>query len=69
MSPTYNAKCTACENVQEYQAKMSEREEAAMKELCTKCGQSMVHSFTGATGGFILKGTGWYKTDYPKGGR
>ena len=65
--PTYNAKCPECDEVQEYFCKMSERESALPD--CTMCIDKKTGkpvktevAFTSNTaGGFILKGSGWFK--------
>lgn len=57
---TYNAKCEPCGTKVSYQAKMSERE--ASLPTCPVCKEVMELDFTPNEGGFILKGSGWYKS-------
>jgi len=57
--PTYLAKCPKCSKELEYYAKIQDKE----KDLpeCPDCLIKMITAFLGATGGFILKGQGWFK--------
>lgn len=64
--PTYNAKCSSCGEEQEYFCKISERESALPP--CSTCKDAegrpvqTVAAFTANTaGGFVLKGSGWFK--------
>ena len=57
--PTYEYECSACRRVFEVRQRISE----PPLTTCEQCGGS-VHRLLSATP-FILKGGGWYVTDYP----
>jgi len=59
--PTYEYRCDKCSN--EFEAIQKITDDPLMS--CTKCG-GHVQRLIGATN-FILKGGGWYKTDYASG--
>ncbi len=55
--PTYDAKCSSCEHVQEYYAPITHDEPPP----CEKCGAKTQRTVVANVGGVILKGRGWYK--------
>lgn len=57
--PTYEYLCDECGHQEEIIQKISAE---PLKE-CPDCASTTYHRLIGATG-FILKGSGWYKTDY-----
>ena len=63
--PLYEYRCRSCENVFEYMQRVSE----GPKRKCEACGGRLEKLVSRA--GFVLKGTGWYETDFkgskPKG--
>jgi putative FmdB family regulatory protein len=61
--PTYDYRCDQCERTFEVRHRISE----AALTTCDRCG-GPIHRLLAATP-FILKGGGWYVTDYPSEGR
>ena len=61
--PTYDYRCDACERTFEVRQRISE----APLTTCDRCG-GPIHRLLAAAP-FILKGGGWYVTDYPSEGR
>jgi len=61
--PIYEYKCTKCNEQFEVMQKMSDD---PLTE-CTKCGGELKKLITGTS--FVLKGGGWYVTDYPSSDR
>ena len=59
--PLYEYRCKACEQVFEYMQSMS----AGAKRKCEECGGRLAKLVSRS--GFVLKGSGWYETDF-KGG-
>ncbi len=57
--PTYTYQCHSCGKIFEKEQKITEE---PLKE-CPYCGGQVKRLITGGMG-FILKGTGWYVTDY-----
>ena len=57
--PTYEYECPKCPRVFEVRQRITER----ALETCDRCG-GPIHRLLSATP-FILKGGGWYVTDYP----
>lgn len=57
--PTYEYECTKCGNSFELDQKITE----APRERCPQCGAKVVRVISGG-GGVILKGSGFYSTDY-----
>ena len=57
--PTYEYECLKCPRVFEVKQRITE----PMLEVCDRCG-GPIHRLLSATP-FILKGGGWYVTDYP----
>lgn len=56
--PIYEYQCTSCgHNFEEWQKNFEEKE-----VHCPKCGNSAKRLISNTS--FILKGTGWYVTDY-----
>ena len=60
--PTYEYLCRKCGHTLEEFQSMSEE---ALKR-CPKCGTDSLARIMGTGGGFILKGSGFYGTDYRK---
>jgi len=61
--PTYQYRCAKCGHEQEIFQRMSDDPVVT----CTKCGEDAFERVISAEGGFMLKGSGFYKTDYSKG--
>jgi putative FmdB family regulatory protein len=61
--PTYDYRCDRCERTFEVRQRISE----APLTTCDRCGGT-IHRLLAAAP-FILKGGGWYVTDYPSEGR
>jgi putative FmdB family regulatory protein len=61
--PTYQYRCSNCGNELEIVQKMSD----ASLTLCPKCETESFERVISASGGFVLKGSGFYKTDYGSG--
>ncbi len=61
--PTYQYRCTTCGNELEIVQKMSDDS----LTLCPKCEKETFERVITAEGGFVLKGSGFYKTDYASG--
>lgn len=62
--PKYDYKCAACNKVFEVEQKITDDS----LDKCILCGSGPVEKLI--TGGnFVLKGTGWYKTDYASSSR
>jgi putative FmdB family regulatory protein len=57
--PTYRYECNRCDAIQEYFQSMSEKP----KRKCPECGGKLTR-LIGGGGGVILKGSGFYTTDY-----
>jgi len=60
--PIYEYRCESCGHDMEILQKMSD----APRTECPECGKPTLKKLISA-GGFVLKGTGWYETDF-KGG-
>lgn len=58
--PTYEYECTTCGNQFEREQKITEE---PLKD-CPKCGNSVKRVISGSS--FVLKGSGWYITDYAR---
>jgi putative FmdB family regulatory protein len=61
--PTYDYRCDRCERTFEVRQRISEEPLTA----CDRCGGPIRRLLAAAP--FILKGGGWYVTDYPSAGR
>lgn len=61
--PTYEYQCGGCGRVFEVRQRIS----AAALTRCDKCGGALKRLLSAAP--FILKGEGWYVTDYPSASR
>jgi len=61
--PIYEYKCLACGSVQEFIQKFSDRP----KTKCPDCGGRLEKLISSTA--FVLKGSGWYVTDYASGDR
>ena len=57
--PTYRYECTSCEVTHEFFHSMSEKP----KRKCPDCG-GRLERLIGGGGGVLLKGSGFYTTDY-----
>ena len=66
--PTYSYKCDNCENITDFRMSMSETE-SEMDLPCEVCSEEthQVKVIT-STGGFQLKGSGWFGKGGSKGG-
>lgn len=58
--PTYHYRCSSCGNELEVLQKMTE--DALTK--CPKCQKDTLERVISGEGGFVLKGSGFYSTDY-----
>ena len=58
--PTYQYRCKSCGNELEIVQKMSDDS----LTICPKCEKETFERVISAEGGFVLKGSGFYKTDY-----
>ncbi|MCX6178529.1 MAG: zinc ribbon domain-containing protein [Chlorobiales bacterium] len=58
--PTYQYHCKNCGNDLEIVQKMSDKS----LTICPKCEKETFERVITAEGGFVLKGSGFYKTDY-----
>ncbi len=58
--PTYQYRCKSCGNELEIVQKMSD----SSLTVCPKCEKESFERVITAEGGFVLKGSGFYKTDY-----
>jgi putative FmdB family regulatory protein len=56
--PVYEYECTECNKRFEYMQKITENP----KEICDNCKGKLRKLLSHSS--FVLKGTGWYKTDY-----
>ena len=61
--PTYDYRCDRCERTYEVRQRIS----AEPLTTCDRCGGPIRRLLSAAP--FILKGGGWYVTDYPSAGR
>ena len=57
--PVYEYKCTRCDQQFEVMQKIND----APLTVCSKCGGELKKLITSTS--FVLKGSGWYVTDYP----
>lgn len=62
--PTYSYECKKCSHVTTVFHAMS----ATPKVKCEECGSGQVIRLLGAGAGLIFKGSGFYETDYKRGG-
>ena len=58
--PTYEYRCNNCGNELEIVQKMSDDS----LTICPKCEKESFERVITGEGGFVLKGSGFYKTDY-----
>ncbi|MBF0506045.1 MAG: zinc ribbon domain-containing protein [Nitrospirae bacterium] len=56
--PIYEYQCLVCEKISEAMQKFSD----APLAVCPECGGQLKKLISNSS--FVLKGTGWYKTDY-----
>ncbi|MDY6821148.1 MAG: zinc ribbon domain-containing protein [Deferribacterota bacterium] len=59
--PIYEYKCTKCGKVSSFLKSINSDEKT---EVCTECGGKSVRIISLSS--FILKGSGWYATDYKR---
>ncbi|MBT9537660.1 MAG: zinc ribbon domain-containing protein [Nitrospirota bacterium] len=57
--PIYEYECLSCKEVHEKIQKFADEQ----LTICPKCGGKLKKLISNTS--FVLKGTGWYKTDYP----
>lgn len=62
--PLYEYKCQSCGHTNEFLMKMSD----PAPEACLVCGADSLKKMMSKTS-FVLKGTGWYETDFKHGGK
>ena len=58
--PTYQYRCKECGREQEVFQRMTED----ALTMCPKCGEETFERVISAEGGFLLKGSGFHKSDY-----
>jgi len=58
--PTYHYRCSECGHEEEVFQRMTD--DSLTK--CSKCGEESYERVISAEGGFVLKGSGFYSTDY-----
>lgn len=58
--PLYEFECKSCGKIDELLMKMSDPN----PETCSSCGQGPVTKLMGRSTSFVLKGNGWYETDF-----
>lgn len=58
--PTYEYKCSHCDNELEVFQSIT----ASPKKKCPECGKLKLQRLIGTGAGVIFKGTGFYETDY-----
>ncbi len=59
----YDFQCTKCKNIEEKEISISDYDNLKNKQVCSKCGSSMVRIFKGDIGGTEYKCGGFYDTD------
>ncbi len=62
--PTYDYVCDACKHAFEHFQSMND----AALQKCPKCSKKKLRRLIGSGAGIIFKGSGFYITDYKKGG-
>ena len=60
--PTYDYSCRKCGSLQDFRGNLRSR------KACPKCGRRTAHRMIGAGAGLLFKGSGFYITDYGRGG-
>ena len=58
--PTYDYVCDGCGHAFELFQSMTD----SVKKTCPKCGKKKLRRLIGTGGAIVLKGSGFYKTDY-----
>jgi len=58
--PTYDYQCGECEWEESHDQKITE----PPIEVCSQCGSYSLRRLISASGGFMLKGDGWYSSGY-----
>jgi putative FmdB family regulatory protein len=62
--PLFEYRCEQCTSVHEFLMKSQD----PAPEACPKCGAAALHKIM-SRGNFVLKGGGWYATDFKDGGK
>ncbi|PIO48305.1 MAG: FmdB family transcriptional regulator [[Chlorobium] sp. 445] len=62
--PIYDYRCLSCG----YETEIQQRITEPALTVCPNCGQETFQRVISAAGGFVLKGTGFYNTDYKNNG-
>ena len=58
--PIYEYRCSSCEHIKEiFQSIKDDEDREVVCDVCNKKMKKII-----SVSNFILKGTGWYKTDY-----
>jgi len=60
--PIYEFECKNCGKIMELTMKMSD----VNPEVCENCGKGPLQKLIGRSTAFVLKGSGWYETDFKK---
>lgn len=63
--PIYDYRCLACG----YETEIQQRITEPALTVCTSCGSETFERVVSGGGGFVLKGTGFYNTDYKNNGK
>ncbi|MFN3426828.1 MAG: FmdB family zinc ribbon protein [Candidatus Thermochlorobacter sp.] len=63
--PIYDYRCLSCG----YETEIQQRITEPALTVCPNCGQETFQRVISAAGGFVLKGTGFYNTDYKNNGK
>lgn len=58
--PTYQYRCNSCG----FETEVFQRMTESALTTCTQCGKESFERVISAEGGFVLKGSGFYSTDY-----
>jgi putative FmdB family regulatory protein len=58
--PTYQYRCSSCG----FEHEVFQRMSADALKTCSECGKDSLERVISAEGGFVLKGSGFYGTDY-----
>jgi putative FmdB family regulatory protein len=60
--PTYTYQCKNCKHEFDQLQRISDK----LLKKCPECGEDALIRLIGGGGGLVFKGSGFYKTDYPK---
>jgi len=58
--PLYEFECNACGKIDEFLMKFADPH----PESCENCGNGPLTKLMGRSTSFVLKGSGWYETDF-----